>query len=273
MHLFSSAVPPISVATAPVTPARSATDLPAFGNSNSKLGPLTLTFALPSGYTCPGALQCLAMAHPDTGAISRGDQAVFTCYEAALESYRRNVRSQRWRNFELIKGLSARPMADLLLKGIDRARAISPWVSRIRWFTGGDCFSSALRDAIALVADATPELVSYYYTKNLPLQLDASGQALPDRANLRVTASYGGRFDHLIASGGFRRTSRVLTSTAEIQQTGLPIDHDDSHAYDPNPHPFGLLIHGSHQPSAMRQAIKDLKAAGHTIGYGRKRRG
>lgn len=256
--------------TSPLPLITSAQDIPSFGNSNTKLGPLALTFALPSGFTCPGALQCLAMAHPETGKITRGDQAIFTCYEASLEAWRTNVRQARWRNFELIKHLPADPMAQLLLHGIDRARTLSPWVQRVRWFTGGDCFSSNLRDAIALCAAATPDLVHYYYTKNLPLQLTADGAARPDGANLRVTASYGGRFDHLI--GAFPRTSRVLTSASEVQSSGLPIDHDDSHAYDPNPHHFGLLIHGSHQPAPMRQAIKQLKADGYQVGYNRKRR-
>jgi len=97
--------------------------IPLFTAGNAKLPNSTLTFALPSGYTCPGALLCLARADRLTGRITDGPQQRFRCHEASIESLRTNARQSRWRNFELIKDLESGPMAELLMAGISAARS------------------------------------------------------------------------------------------------------------------------------------------------------
>lgn len=244
--------------------------IPQFGAGNSKLPDSTLTFALPSGFTCPGALQCLAMADRHSGRIADGPQQQFRCYESSIESLRPSVRAARWRNFDLIKHLDAEPMAELLLAGIAARRDHK--TTHLRWFTGGDFFSAALRDAIFQVADLTPELTHYAYTKNLPLFAPSPDRLISIPPNLRITASWGGKWDHLLEAGLFPRTARVLNTREEAAALGLPIDLDDRHAWQLLPQHFCHLSHGT-QPSgsAAGAAIRRRRKAGDFSGYGSRR--
>lgn len=247
------------------------TGIPHFGRGNAKLPDSTLTFALPSGYTCPGALLCLARADRITGRITDGDHQQFRCYEVSVESLRPIVRSRRWRNYELIRHLDAASMAELLAAGIAAVR--NHKTTHIRWFTGGDCFSASLRDAIFQICGVTPELTHYYYTKNLPLLLTQSGGLIPAPPNLRITASWGGRHDHLLEAGVFPRTARVLNTEEEARALGLPIDTSDQLAWQEQPVHFCHLSHGT-QPagSATGQAIARRRRAGGFTGYGARRK-
>lgn len=247
--------------------------IPLFYPGNSKLPDSTLTFALPSGFTCPGALHCLARADRITGRISDGPHQLFRCHEASIEALRTNVRRSRWRNFELIAQLDSEPMAELLMAGIAAARTHK--TTHLRWFTGGDCFNAALRDAIIHCSQLTGELIHYLYTKNLYLWLeDAANPAglmrLP--GNLRVTASWGGRFDHLLEAGLFPRTARVLNTVEEADALGLEIDFTDRLAWQDTPSHFCHLSHGTQAPgSAAGNAIRARRKAGLFSGYGRTR--
>ena len=247
------------------------TETPSFGHGNAKLPDSTLTFALPSGFTCPGALHCLAKADRRTGRIKDGPATRFRCYEASAEARFSSVRERRWRNFDLIKHLGSAPMADLLLSGIEAARNRKS--THVRWFTGGDFFSEAMRDAVIACANATPDLIHYAYTKVVPLLLEngLSQRRLPH--NLRITVSWGGRFDELIHPAGFLRTARVLNTEAEAEAAGLPIDCTDRLAWQDEPTHFCHLVHGG-QPagSAASQALAERRRRGAFAGYGRPRR-
>jgi hypothetical protein len=89
--------------------------------------------------------------------------------------------------------------------------------------------------------------------------------------NFVLTASYGGRDDHLINEFGMR-SAKVVFSQAEAEKLGLEIDHDDSHAAKPSlrNQDFALLIHGT-QPkgSAASEALRALKGKG---SYSRKKK-
>jgi hypothetical protein len=245
--------------------------IPYFGVGNGKLPNTTLTFALPSGYTCPGALLCLAKADRLTGHITDGPKQVFRCHEASIECHRPTARKSRWRNYELIRYLDASPMADLLMAGISAARMYQ--TTHLRWFTGGDCFSPLLRDAIIRCSSATPELIHYLYTKNLYIWVEdtenpAGLMMLPP--NLRVTASWGGKFDHLLEAGIFPRTSRVLNTEEEAAALDLKIDYDDRLAWQDTPTHFCHLSHGTQRPgSEAGNAIRARRKAGQFSGYGR----
>jgi hypothetical protein len=93
---------------------------------------------------------------------------------------------------------------------------------------------------------------------------------MPILDNFILTASYGGRGDHLISELGLRSTT-VVYSEAEAEKLGLAIDHDDSHAARPSlrNQDFALLIHGT-QPkgTAAAAALKALKGKG---SYSRKK--
>lgn len=246
-------------------------NIPFFGRGNAKLPESTLTFALPSGFTCPGALQCLARADRITGKITDGPSQQFRCHEASVEALRTNVRKKRWRNLEIISGLSPDQMTTLLMAGISCARDYKS--THVRWFTGGDCFSAALRDAIIQCSRNTPELTHYLYTKNLYIWLDDSEtpsglRRLP--SNLRVTASWGGKFDYLLEAGMFPRTARVVSTCREALELKLPIDFSDRLAWRRRPSHFCHLAHGT-QPagSPVGAAIRDRRRRGEFSGYGR----
>jgi hypothetical protein len=243
--------------------------IPSFGRGNSKLPDSTLTFALPSGHTCPGALQCLALADRETGKISDGPQQTFRCHEASIENFRPNVRASRWRNFDIIRGLNPTEVTDLLLAGI--GQALDHKSTHCRWFVGGDLYSVVLRDAIFQTCRETEELTHYFYTKNLPLLAPSYSRliALPD--NLRVVASWGGKFDYLAPL--FPRTARVVNTEAEAELLGLPIDKTDRLAWQDEPVHFCHLSHGQQPPgSPAGLAIATRRREGGFTGYGSKRR-
>ena len=244
--------------------------LPTFGAGNSKLPDSTLTFALPSGYTCPGALLCLAMAERHTGKLIDGPEQEFRCFEASIENFRPNVRFSRWRNFELLQHRSADEQAELLLAGLAAKRDHKS--THVRWFTGGDCYSAELRDAIFKTCRQTPDLTHYYYTKNLPLLAPDLTRLIQLPDNMRVTASWGGRFDYLITAGLFHRSARVVHTRAEAAELGLAIDFNDRLAWQDLASHFCHLSHGGQRSGSPAQlAIRQRRQQHDFTGYGAAR--
>lgn len=239
-----------------------------FGHGNAKLPNTTMTFALPAGHTCPGALHCLAKTDPVTGKLSDGPHTLFRCSSASEET-RPTVRAARHHNWSLLRGLNTGGMVELLDLSL-RAQRRS-YTERVRWFTSGDCYSAPLRDALIEIACRHSDLLFYLYSKHLPLWLEG-GQLLPLPDNLRLTASWGGRWDFLLADGLFPRTARVVNLQEEAYARGLPIDFTDAYAYDPIPQHFAHLVHGT-QPkgSIAGQSIRQRAAAGQFTGYSAKR--
>jgi hypothetical protein len=222
-----------------------------------------------------GSAQCLAQADQLTGRITDGPKQLFRCHEASIEARRTSARKSRWRNYELIRHLDAGPMAELLMAGISAARMYK--TTHLRWFTGGDCFSPALRDAIIQCSTATPELIHYLYTKNLWIWVESAenpSRPMPLPPNLRVTASWGGKFDGLIDAAGFRRTARVVHYRWMAVANGWPIDTSDRYAWQDEPTHFCHLTHGG-QPkgSPAGAAISHRRKTGDFTGYGGRRRG
>jgi hypothetical protein len=90
-------------------------------------------------------------------------------------------------------------------------------------------------------------------------------------SNFRLTASYGGKHDHLIKQYNLR-SAIVVYSEQEAIDMGLDIDHDDSYAYGTGGD-FALLIHGK-QPKGSKasKAMSELRKVGIT-GYDHKKHG
>jgi hypothetical protein len=228
-----------------------------FGNGNAKLNK-TATFSLPAGFTCPGALKCLAFANRETGLLKDGSQTEFRCFAASQETFLTNVRVSRWNNFEALrKAGSVAAMAALLDKYL-------PPVFKVRIHVSGDFFSLDYLDAWIEVAKKNPQTKFYAYTKAINFWVARFNQ-IP--ANFVLNASYGGRYDDLIGEHNLK-SARVVYSVQEALDLGLEIDHDDSHASD-GTKSFALLIHGS-QPakSEASRAVSALRKAGHK-GYGK----
>jgi hypothetical protein len=137
-----------------------------------------------------------------------------------------------------------------------------------RIHVGGDFFSQMYFRAWHLVAEWCPDRLFYAYTKSLNYWLE-DRDSLPD--NLVMTASRGGRLDHLIDQHNLRE-AKVVFSEAEAEALGYDIDHDDSHAAIPSlrDQSFALLIHGQ-QPagSDASAAIKELKKNNVKFSYGK----
>ena len=80
-------------------------------------------------------------------------------------------------------------------------------------------------------------------------------------SNLKLVASYGGRWDSLIEPNNLRSAKVVLT-LAEAEMLSLAIDHDDSHAYA-GTESFALLLHGTQaKGSVAAKALSALRAEG-----------
>jgi hypothetical protein len=162
------------------------------------------------------------------------------------------------------------PEAELLLGGLASRRDHKS--AHVRCFTGGDCYSAELRDAIFQVCRQTPELTHYYYTKNLPLLAPDLTRLIQLPDNLRVTASWGGRFDHLIKARLFPRSARVVHTRAEAAELGLAIDFNDRLAWQDPPSHFCHLSHGSQQSGSEAQvAIRQRRQQHDFTGYGAAR--
>jgi hypothetical protein len=234
-----------------------------FSFYNAKLGKETMTFSLPSGYTCPGARDCLAKANPKTGKITDGEFAKFRCFSAVQEAAFPAVRHARWHNKKVLQEAGSKTaMAELLINQIKKK---SP--KRVRIHVAGDFFSEAYFKAWVEVAKAVPETVFYAYTKSLPYWMNNITD-IP--SNFILTASRGGKFDHIIDRMELKEAV-VVFHPSEAEKLGLPIDHDDSNAYSHNKS-FALLLHGQQKKdSVASEAKKRMDAEGIEYSYGKKR--
>lgn len=237
-----------------------------FANGNSKLAPNIFTISLPAGYACPGAQNCKSQCVQTSEGyrIKDGPKCEFRCFAAIDEVLKPNVRESRWHNFNLLKGKTVAEMVDLIEASLPTVN----WRYIIRLHVSGDFFSQDYFDAWLQVAVNHPQTIIYTYTKSLPYWIARKG-VLP--SNMRLVASRGGRWDNLIEANGLR-SARVVYSEAEAASLGLPIDHDDSHAYD-FAGDFALLLHGT-QPKGSKaaEAWSALKKIGKG-GYHNQKRG
>jgi hypothetical protein len=227
-----------------------------FSSGNAKLDKRIASISLPSGFTCPGALECLSKANRETGKITDGPETLFRCFSATSEAAFPSVRSSRWGNFELLKECATlEEMVDLILESL-------PKQDIIRIHVGGDFFNQLYFDAWLEVSRRCPDKIFYAYTKSLKFwiaRISVVGHAGTE--NFKLTASRGGKQDDLISELGLKEAV-VVFSEEEAEKLGLEIDHDDTHAFESD-ESFALLLHGT-QPkgSGAADALKVLKKKG-----------
>ena len=220
-----------------------------------------------SGYSCPFAKKCLSKAVvQDNGKrkIRDGKHTEFRCFSASQEVQYTNVYNSRKHNFDILRKLSCGEMVDMMSQSLPTNAGI------VRIHVAGDFFSQQYMEAWYTVALLNPSVLFYAYTKSLRYWLAIN--EFPILHNFVLTASYGGRGDHLIDEFGLR-SSKVVFSEAEAAELGLEIDHDDSHAARPSMRnqDFALLIHGT-QPKGTEaaEALKLLKKNKVKHSYSRK---
>lgn len=232
------------------------TELLKFSTRNRKLDDI-VTLSLPAGHSCPFAKDCRSCAvrkpvtsHGKVGngfGIQDGPHTEFRCFTAIDEVMRPGVRMARWHNFLVLlftvkKGVRA--TVDLIEQSLPPAK----WGKPTRPHVAGDFFCQTYFDAWMEVARRHPNRLFYAYTKALPFWVKRLG-TIP--TNFRLTASYGGTHDWMIAAYGLR-SAKVVESAEEAKSLGLPVDHDDSHAYGDGGD-FALIVHGQ-QPAGTKWA-------------------
>lgn len=216
-----------------------------FGRGNAKLPMSTLTFSLPAGWTCPGAVNCLSRADRATGRITDGAVTQFRCF-AATDEARPSVRASRWANFDRIREAlqnGAEECAALIARSI-RSK-LQARTTAVRMHVSGDFFSAPYLQAWTMAARQLPTLRFYAYSKSRVV-IDAIVAGEIPR-NMTFVHSMGGRFDIEARLRGLR-LAWVVHSVAEAGAIGLAIDHDESIAMDASVREFALLLHGN-QPA------------------------
>jgi len=194
-----------------------------FTDNNKYFGFPVFTWNLPSGFTCPGALECLAYADRKTGKIKNGEHQTFKCYSATTERYPA-VREKAWHNFEAVRGKTPEAVAETLL---------ACWpekATHVRIHAGGDFFSQDYFDGWLEVCRQRPSVKFWAFTKSVPFWLARQDQ-IP--FNLCLQASYGGKHDALIKQHGLK-FAKVVYSKQEAESIGLEIDTDDRLAISGN---------------------------------------
>jgi len=218
-----------------------------------------------SGYSCPFAEACLSKAVVgDNGkrTIKDGPKNEFRCFSASQEVQYTSVYNLRKHNYDTLK----ENQDDWPLMYQELWKSIPSDAGIVRIHVAGDFFNENYLRAWIELANANHDVLFYAYTKSLKYW-DALRSEIPE--NLVLTASYGGRDDHLIDEYGFR-SATVVYSEAEAEELDLIIDHDDSHAANPTwrDTDFALLLHGT-QPKGSEAAValRELKGKG---SYSRK---
>ena len=214
------------------------------------------SFDILSGVDCPFAFNCKSQAEVQEDGSRRikdGPDTKFRCFSASQEVLFTNVYNSRKRNHDAIHELeTSDAMADALCNALPKNAGI------VRIHVSGDMFSNNYFLAWIKVAERNPNVLFYAYTKSLIYWI-RNRERVP--YNLVLTASYGGRNDHLIEEHNLR-SAKVVFSRQEAADLGLEIDNDDSHACDPTKanQDFALLIHGV-QPkgSEAAKALNILK--------------
>jgi hypothetical protein len=158
---------------------------------------------LPTGHTCPFALECLVKVDRETGKFENKSNA-YRCYAASPERFPA-VRNHRWANYEYVRK-SNKPVLPKDCKAV-------------RIHAAGDFFNQAYFDMWIEIAKENPDVEFWAYTKSLKYWVNRINQ-IP--ANLVLTASAGGRNDELIDQYKLKHVQVVKDETlapAELVDT------------------------------------------------------
>lgn len=215
-----------------------------FQFGNAKLSNLVAHVSLPSGFTCPGAKECLTYANRKTRKITDGKHSKVRCYAAMTEALSPAYSAIVWHNFDLINKVrnDEGALFDLYSWSID----MHPNLLILRSGVSGDFFTQAQANALMRVADDRPNILFYAYTKSVHFfeeHLDSKGTVRP---NFMVTCSIGGKHDEMVYRRGYKY-ARIVRDKQHADELGLECDHDDTHAMRPGPS-FAQPVHGG-QPA------------------------
>ena len=205
-------------------------------------GKKVYSFDLLSGYSCPFAKECLSKAVEDSQGkrtIKDGPDTKFRCFSASQEVQYTGVYNRRKNNLDNLRGFDTLELVKEILAAMPKDLGVC------RIHVAGDFFNEKYFLAWLTIAKMFPQKLIYAYTKSLKYWVN-NRELVDSLPNFILTASYGGRDDAMIAEHSLR-ASKVVFSESEAESLGLTIDHDDSHAADPElkNQDFALLIHGT----------------------------
>jgi hypothetical protein len=166
---------------------------------------------LPSGFTCPFALECLVKVDRHTGKFDNKSKA-YRCYSAMQERFPA-VRNYRWSNFDYVRDGGV----PLLPKKAES----------IRIHMSGDFYSQKYFDMWLKICKDNPTVEFWAYTKSLNYWVNRLNE-IP--YNLILTASMGGKHDRLIELHGLKNVEIIKKKE---QAKGRPIDTCDDQARKP----------------------------------------
>ena len=205
-------------------------------------GKKVYSFDLLSGFSCPFAKECLSKAVENSEGkrtIKDGPDTEFRCFSASQEVQYTNLYNLRKNNFDSLRKLDTVELVKEILEAMPKDLGVC------RIHVAGDFFNEKYFLAWLAIAKMFPQKLFYAYTKSITYWLHNQSlvSSLP---NFILTASYGGKADPLIEANNLR-ASKVVFSEQAAEDLGLDIDHDDSHAADPElkNQDFALLIHGT----------------------------
>ena len=182
-------------------------------NKNTKYYDGTVyEFNLPTGHSCPHAVDCKVSVDRTSGKMSN-ESIAYRCYASSAERFPA-VRNQRWTNFDYVK---------------EGNKIIVPkGAEAIRIHSAGDFFSQSYFDMWCEVARENPNVEFWAYTKSLNFWVKRL-DSIP--SNLTLTASVGGRFDSMIADYNLKNVTVVNEYTEDMISD---IDVMDREARKPN---------------------------------------
>ena len=167
---------------------------------------------LPTGSTCPFANECLVKVDRHTGKFDNKSNQ-YRCYAAAAERFPA-VGNHRWNNFDFVKsgGVPIVPK---------KAEAV-------RIHMSGDFFNQEYFDTWLTICNNHPDTEFWAYTKSLGYWVNRLN-GIPK--NLVLTASYGGKQDHLIKEYNLKHTTIIKNKSEAVNGN---IDYNDDEARKPN---------------------------------------
>lgn len=176
-------------------------------------------YNLPTGTTCPFAMECKVVVDKVTGKfdVTKGQ---YRCYASSAERFPA-VRNHRHNNFDFVRN-----------GGVP---VIPKDCKAIRIHSSGDFFNQSYFDVWLKLAKENPSVEFWAYTKSLNYWINRLND-IP--SNLILTASYGGKTDNLIEKFNLKNV-KVYAELKEVP-SNRPIDTNDNYARIPNVN-FALL--------------------------------
>lgn len=164
---------------------------------------------LPTGYTCPFALECKVKVDRLSGKMD-AHKGAYRCYAASAERFP-GVRDSRWSNYEYVAN--------------GYAPIIPEAATAVRIHASGDFFNQDYFDLWLRIAAENKNVEFWAYTKSIKYWVKRL-DAIPD--NLVLTASYGGKNDDLI--GEYRLKNVIVYKSYDEVPSTRPIDTNDDYA-------------------------------------------